>query len=200
MCKRCDWAGNDPLYISYHDNEWGVPVHDDRRWFEFITLDGAQAGLSWITILRKRENYRKALDDFNVIKIAQYDSAKIEELMSNSGIVRNRRKIESVISNAQAFIGVQKEFGSFDKYIWSFVGGKPIINSWVIQSQVPATSQLSDALSKDLSNRGFKFIGSTICYAIMQAAGIVNDHLVSCFRYTEINEELYSCIELNKKL
>lgn len=186
MLQRCEWCGTDPLYTAYHDEEWGVPVHDDRKLFEFLILEGAQAGLSWITILRKRENYRKAFDDFNPEKIVRYDEAKIAELMANEGIIRNRRKIEAAITNAAAFLKVQKEFGSFDAYIWQFVGGKPIRNVWNSIKDVPATSPESDAMSKDMKKRGFKFVGSTICYAHMQATGMVNDHIAGCFRYSEV--------------
>lgn len=181
--NRCPWCGTDELYIKYHDEEWGVPVHDDRKHFEFLVLESAQAGLSWITILRKRENYRKAYDGFNPIKVAQYDEIKINELLQNAGIIRNRRKIEASINNAQCFLKIQKELGSFDKYIWSFVNNKPVKNHWTEISQVPATSELSDRVSKDLKSRGFKFLGSTIIYAHLQATGIINDHLTYCFRY-----------------
>ena len=180
--KRCEWPKND-LAIRYHDEEWGVPLHDDRRLFEFLVLEGAQAGLSWDTILRKRENYRKAFDGFDVNKVARYTDKKIEKLLQEVGIIRNRLKITSTISNARAFLKVQDEFGSFDKYIWSFVDGKPIVNKWKETSQIPATSPESDAISKDMKKRGFNFVGSTIMYAHMQATGMVNDHLVSCFRY-----------------
>lgn len=183
--KRCDWAKND-LAIEYHDKEWGVPLHNDRRLFEFLILEGAQAGLSWDTILAKRENYRKAFDNFDAKKIATYDDKKFDELMNNAGIVRNRLKIKSAIQNANAFLEVQKEFGTFDKYIWSFVDGKPIINKWKTLSEVPAKTEISDAMSKDLKKRGFNFVGSTICYAFMQATGMVNDHVVSCFRYNDV--------------
>lgn len=186
MVKRCEWCGTDPLYVKYHDEEWGVPVHDDRKHFEMIILDGAQAGLSWLTVLRKRENYRKAFDKFNPIKVAKYDEKKMGELLNNPGIIRNKLKVKSAVTNAQAFLKVQKEFGSFDKYIWEFVGGKPIINKWKSLKELPATSKESDAMSKDLKRRGFKFVGSTICYAYMQAAGMVNDHIVNCFRYKEL--------------
>jgi DNA-3-methyladenine glycosylase I len=169
--------------VEYHDHEWGVPVHDDRRLFEFLILEGAQAGLSWETILNKRENYRKAFDRFHAAKIAKYDRRKIRALMANPGIVRNRLKIESTISNAKAFLAVQKEFGSFDRYIWQFVGGKPKVNSWTAADHLPATSPESDAMSKDLKRRGFRFVGSTICYAFMQAVGLVNDHSRDCFRH-----------------
>jgi DNA-3-methyladenine glycosylase I len=181
---RCDWAGSDPLYVAYHDQEWGVPVHDDRALFEFLILEGAQAGLSWITILRKRENYRAAYDNFDPAKVARYGPAKVAELLTNPGIVRNRLKVAASIGNAQAFLALQEEFGSFDAYIWRFVDGRPRVNAWRTLAELPATSPESDALSKDLKQRGFRFVGSTICYAHMQATGMVNDHLVSCFRYT----------------
>ena len=182
--KRCTWPGNE-LAIKYHDEEWGVPLHDERGLFEFLILEGAQAGLSWDTILRKRENYRKAFDNFEPAKVARYTDKKVEKLLQNEGIIRNRLKIASAIKNAKAFIAVQKEFGSFDKYIWTFVDDKPIVNKWKQTGQVPATSPESDAISKDLKKRGFNFVGSTIMYAHMQATGMVNDHLVSCFRYKE---------------
>lgn len=185
--NRCSWAGSDPLYISYHDNEWGKPVHDDRILFEFLILEGAQAGLSWITILRKRENYRKAFDDFDPVLVAQYGEEKINSLMSDPGIVRNRRKIEAAVNNAKRFLEVQKEFGSFSRYMWGFVGGRPLKNAWNSLGEIPARTELSDAFSKDLLKRGFKFVGSTICYAHMQAVGMVNDHLTSCFRYNEVS-------------
>ncbi|HEX9974179.1 MAG TPA: DNA-3-methyladenine glycosylase I [bacterium] len=184
--ERCPWSGNDESYIKYHDEEWGVPVHDDRKHFEFLVLEGAQAGLSWLTILRRRENYRKAYDNFDPAKVAKYDQAKVEELLANAGIIRNRKKIESSIKNARLFLEVQKEFGSFDKYIWSFVDFKPVINSWKTLSELPATTELSDRISKDLKKRGFSFVGSTIMYAHIQAIGLVNDHLVSCFRYNQV--------------
>jgi DNA-3-methyladenine glycosylase I len=182
---RCDWAKK-PLEIKYHDNEWGVPVHDDRKLFEFLVLDGFQAGLSWSTILLKRENFRRAFDDFDYQKIAHYNEKKIESLLQDAGIIRNKLKINAAISNAKAFLKVQEEFGSFDRYIWSFTDGKTIINQWKEMKEVPATSKESDAMSKDMKRRGFKFVGSTICYAFMQAAGMVNDHLVTCFRYKEV--------------
>ncbi len=182
---RCDWAKND-LAIAYHDAEWGVPQHDDRRLFEFLILEGAQAGLSWDTILRKRENYRAAFDDFDFEKIALYDDKKCAELLQNEGIIRNRLKIASAVGNAKAFLKVKEEFGSFDSYIWSFVDGKSIVNAWENFRQVPARTEISDALSKDLKKRGFNFVGSTIVYAFMQACGLVNDHLVSCFRFDEV--------------
>ncbi|TAK53296.1 MAG: DNA-3-methyladenine glycosylase I [Bacteroidetes bacterium] len=180
---RCGWATTDPLYIRYHDEEWGVPVHDDRKLFEMLNLEGAQAGLSWITILKKRENYRKAFDNFHAGKIIKYDAEKVEQLLQNEGIVRNRLKIEAVIQNAKAFLAVQKEVGSFDAYIWQFVGGKQIINKRKSLKDIPAQTPESDVMSKDLKKRGFKFVGSTICYAFMQACGLVNDHVVNCHCY-----------------
>ena len=180
--RRCHWAIS-PLMIEYHDEEWGVPVHHDRVLFEFLILEGAQAGLSWEMILNKRENYRRAFDRFDAAKIARYDGKKVRSLLADSGIVRNRLKIASTISNAQAFLGVQKEFGSFDRYIWQFVGGSPIRNSRRESKDVPAETPESAAMSKELKRRGFNFVGSTICYAFMQAVGMVNDHLVSCWRY-----------------
>lgn len=184
--QRCEWCGSDPLYINYHDNEWGVPVHDDRTLFEMLILDGAQAGLSWITILRKRENYRKAFDNFDVAKVAKYKQNKIEELLANAGIIRNKLKINSAIQNARCFLDVQEEFGSFDSYIWQFVNGKSKVNMFRSLQELPAKTQESEAMSKDLIKHGFKFVGPTICYAFMQAAGMVNDHVVSCFRYDEL--------------
>ncbi|MFP5440026.1 MAG: DNA-3-methyladenine glycosylase I [Gammaproteobacteria bacterium] len=180
---RCPWCGTDPLYVAYHDREWGVPVHDDRTWFEFLVLEGAQAGLSWITILKKRENYRKAFDNFDVQKVARYTPARIEKLLQDPGIVRNRLKVESTVSNAKAFIAVQKEFGSFDAYMWQWTGGKPVINRPRSLKDVPASTELSDRISKDMKKRGFRFVGSTIIYAHLQATGVVNDHLVSCHRH-----------------
>jgi len=182
---RCSWASN-PLSIRYHDEEWGVPVHDDRRLFEFLILEGAQAGLSWDTILQKRENYRAALHNFDPARIARYDRRKLQSLLRNPGIVRNRLKIASTVQNAKAFLRIQKEFGSFDRYLWQFVGGKPLVNSWKSLKQLPARTPHSDALSKDLKKRGFNFVGSTICYAFMQAVGMVNDHSVKCFRYAQV--------------
>ena len=178
--KRCEWCGDDPLYVKYHDKEWGVPVHDDRTLFEFLVLEGAQAGLSWITILRKREGYRKAYDDFDVQKVASYDESKIEELLINPDIVRNKLKVRSSVNNAKLFMEIQKEFGSFDSYIWSFTDGKQIINRWEDISQMPVTSELSDNVSRDLKKRGFKFTGSTIIYSYLQAVGIINDHTIWC--------------------
>lgn len=179
---RCPWCGTDELYIKYHDEEWGVPVHDEKKHFEFLVLESAQAGLSWITILRKRENYRKAYDNFDATLVAEYGEEKVNELVQNPGIIRNRRKIEASINNAKCFLEIQREFGSFDNYIWGFVNFKPIINKWTSISQVPATSDLSDLVSKDLKSRGFKFLGSTIIYAHLQATGVINDHLDSCFK------------------
>ncbi|MGI8668894.1 MAG: DNA-3-methyladenine glycosylase I [Aridibacter sp.] len=183
--KRCEWAKND-LAIKYHDEEWGVPLYDDQKLFEFLILEGSQAGLSWDTILAKRENYRKVFDNFDPKKIAEYNDRKFDELMQNAGIVRNRLKIKSAIQNANAFLKVVDELGSFDKYIWGFVDGKPIRNKYKKPEAVPAKTEISDAMSKDLKKRGFNFVGSTICYAFMQATGMVNDHIVSCFRYDEI--------------
>ena len=180
---RCHWASGDELTIRYHDEEWGVPAHDDRTLFEFLILEGAQAGLSWDTILKKRENYRAAFDQFDVRRIAAYDRRKMQGLLIDPGIVRNRLKISSAVGNAKAFLRVAEEFGSFDRYIWRFVGGEPRVNSRKSPRQVPAKTSESDAMSKDLKARGFNFVGSTICYAFMQAVGIVNDHLVQCFRY-----------------
>lgn len=186
MKKRCPWPGTDPLYVKYHDTEWGVPLHDDRKLFEFLLLDGFQAGLSWITILKKRLNYRKAFDRFRPEKIAGYDLDKVKALLSNKGIIRNKLKIEAAIQNARSFLAVQKEFESFDDYIWQFTGGKTIKNAWRMLAEIPAQTNESAAMSDDLKKRGFKFVGPTICYAFMQAAGMVNDHLVDCFRYNEV--------------
>jgi DNA-3-methyladenine glycosylase I len=186
MTSRCDWAGTDPLYVAYHDQEWGVPVHDDRVLFEFLILEGMQAGLSWMTILRKRENFRQAFDGFNPEKIAAYGEEKVAELLANPGIIRNRLKVRAAIENARAFLKVQEEFGSFDAYLWRFVGGKPIINTWTTMGEIPVQSAEAREMSKDLVRRGFRFVGPTICYAHMQATGMVNDHIVSCFRYGEL--------------
>ncbi len=183
VVNRCGWVNHDPLYIDYHDHEWGVPVYDDRLLFEFLNLEGAQAGLSWYTILKKRENYKEAFDDFDAKKIAIYDDRKMEELLHNEGIVRNKRKIDAVVTNAKAFLKVVEEFGSFSTYIWSFVDGKPIQHHFKDLSEVPATTEISEQLSKDLKKRSFKFVGPTICYAFMQAVGMVNDHLTTCFCY-----------------
>jgi DNA-3-methyladenine glycosylase I len=187
---RCGWSfvGMDEGYMAYHDQEWGVPVHDDRRLFEFLILEGAQAGLSWSTILRKRAGYREAFADFDPVKVARFDSRRVEKLLQFDGIVRNRLKVAAAVGNARCFLAVQKEFGSFARYSWAFVGGKPIVNRWREMSQVPATTPESDAFSKDLRQRGFKFVGSTIMYAHMQATGMVNDHLVSCFRHREVRK------------
>ena len=186
--SRCEWGTVSQLYIDYHDNEWGVPVHDDRMLFEFLVLEGAQAGLSWETVLKKRENYRKAFNDFDPVKVSSYGDKKIEALMGNKGIIRNRLKIASAVNNAKRFLEVQKEFGTFDAYIWQFVNGKPITNRFKSMQEIPATTKESDAMSKDLKKRGFKFVGPTICYAHMQATGMVNDHVVGCFRYKEIKK------------
>lgn len=183
---RCGWCGTDPLYVRYHDDEWGVPVHDDRTHFEFLILEGAQAGLSWSTILKKRENYREAFAGFDPERVARFGKREIERLVKNPGIVRNRLKVESAAKNARAFLAVQEEFGSFDRYVWRFAGGRPIQNRWSHVREVPATSAESDALSKDLKKRGFTFVGSTIMYAHMQAVGMVNDHVVDCFRHREL--------------
>lgn len=185
---RCAWAGSDPLYVAYHDTEWGVPVHDDRLLFEFLVLEGAQAGLSWATILRKRENYRAAFDNFDPQAVARYDDKKIAELLANPGIVRNRAKVNAAVGNARAFLQVQEEFGSFDAYIWGFVGGRPIVNAWKTLAELPAETAESRSLSKDLVRRGFRFVGPTICYAHMQATGMVNDHVVDCFRYSQVGK------------
>ncbi len=183
---RCSWCGTDPLYITYHDTEWGVPVYDDDKLFEFLILETFQAGLSWITVLRKRENFRKAFDNFDYKKIALYDDKKYESLLLNAGIIRNKLKIKATIGNAKAFMAIQKEFGSFSQYIWQFTDAKPIINTFKSLSELPAKTALSDVLSKDLKKRGFKFVGSTVIYAHMQATGMVNDHVTSCFRYKEL--------------
>ncbi len=182
---RCHWASNE-RNIPYHDEEWGVPVHEEHRWFEFLILEGAQAGLSWDTILNKRARYREVFDRFDPAKVARYDKKKVRELLGDAGIVRNRLKIEAAIGNARAFLKVQEEFGTFDGYVWRFVGGRPKQNAWKTHKQVPAKTPESDAMSKDLQKRGFRFVGSTICYALMQATGMVNDHLVSCFRHAEL--------------
>ena len=186
MKRRCSWSGSDPDYIKYHDTEWGVPVHDDRRFFEFLILEGAQAGLSWLTILKKRKNYIKAFDNFVPEKVAAYNARKINELVTNTGIIRNRLKIEAAIQNARALLEVQQEYGSFDKYIWQFVDGRTLKNSWKTVGEIPAQTETSAAMSADLKKRGFKFAGPTICYAFMQATGMVNDHTIDCFRYEEV--------------
>lgn len=188
MIHRCEWCGSDPLYVAYHDEEWGVPVHDDRLLFEFLILEGAQAGLSWSTILKKRENYRKAFDDFSVERIARYTDADKQRLLSDAGIVRNRLKIDSAIRNARGVLEVREEYGSLDSYLWSFVDGRPIQNAWSSMSDLPASTALSVRMSKDLKRRGFNFVGSTICYAFMQAVGMVNDHTTGCFRYREVQK------------
>jgi DNA-3-methyladenine glycosylase I len=184
--KRCEWADKNELEQSYHDNEWGVAIHDDRRLLEFLILEGAQAGLSWSTILRKREGYRRAFDNFDVRKISKYSENTVSRLLTNSEIIRNRLKINATITNARAFLQVQKEFGSFDRYIWQFVNGGPIQNSWRKMTDIPSSTSESDAMSKDLIKRGFKFVGTTICYAFMQAVGMVNDHVIDCFRHEEL--------------
>ena len=186
--ERCDWASlsNNPLMIQYHDKEWGVPVHDDRRLFEFLTLEGAQAGLTWQTVLNKRENYRKAFHGFDPTRIARYNNRDVQRLLGDAGIIRNRLKIEATITNAKQFLATRKEFGSFNRYIWGFVGGKPIRHKFDSLSQIPATTKESDALSKELRGRGFRFVGPTICYAFMQAVGMVNDHTTKCFRYANV--------------
>ena len=186
---RCKWPGDDPIYVEYHDKEWGVPEHDDRKLFEMLVLDGMQAGLSWITILKKRENFRRAFDHFDPEKVANYDEARIRELLNDAGIIRNRLKIRAAVDNAQAFLRVQEEFGSFDRYIWQFVQGEPIVNAWTREEDIPASTPEAEAMSKDMKRRGFKFVGPTICYAFMQAAGLVNDHVVDCFRYREISPQ-----------
>ena len=186
MITRCEWSETDPLLIDYHDNEWGVPLHDDRKLFEFIVLDSMQAGLSWLTILRKRDNFKKAFDNFDPRAVALFNEGKVEELLSNKGIIRNQLKIRSTIGNAKSFLAIQHEYGSFDTYIWQFVDGKTKKNAWKNMGEHPAKTKESDAMSQDLKKRGFKFVGSTICYAFMQAAGMVNDHTVDCFRYNEL--------------
>lgn len=183
--SRCPWAGTEQIYIDYHDKEWGIPLHDDQKLFEMFILEGMQAGLSWITILKKRENFRKAFDGFDAEKIAAYNSKKIEELMQNSGIIRNRRKIDAAVKNAKAFLEIQKEFGSFDKFIWSYVNGVPIVNQFKNMSEVPANTPLSDNISRELKKRGFGFVGTTIIYSFMQAVGMVDDHLITCPCHTD---------------
>jgi DNA-3-methyladenine glycosylase I len=187
--NTCPWPSNNELMIRYHDEEWGVPVHDDRKLFEFLVLDAFQAGLSWSTILNKRENFRKAFDNFEPAVIAEYGEGKIESLLQDPGIIRNRLKVRAAVTNACAFLKVQDEFGSFDQYIWQFTGGKPLVNSWKKLGEMPASTDESDAMSKDLKKRGFKFVGTTICYAFMQAAGMVNDHIMDCFRHKELAEK-----------
>lgn len=185
---RCSWCGEDPIYIKYHDEEWGVPEHDDRKLFEMLILEGAQAGLSWITVLKKRENYQKSFDDFDVVKVSKYSEKKIAKLLENPGIIRNKLKVNAAVINAKAFLEIQQEFGSFDKYIWQFVNHKPIINKFKSLKDLPAKTEISDEMSKDLKKRGFKFVGSTICYAFMQATGMVNDHVTNCYRYNELTK------------
>jgi len=183
---RCAWCGTDPVYVEYHDREWGVPVRDDRKLFEFLILEGAQAGLSWITILRKRDGYRKAFAEFDPRKVARFPAERVDTLLNNPDIVRNRLKVESAITNARAFLDIQREFGSFSDYIWRFTDGEPVVNRFKTMADIPATTDLSDTISKDLKKRGFKFVGSTIVYAHMQATGMVNDHVVGCFRHKEV--------------
>ena len=186
MKIRCEWCGTAPLYTKYHDDEWGVPVHDDQKLFEMLILEGAQAGLSWITVLKKRKNYRKAFDNFDVVKVSKYSEKKVAKLLANPGIIRNRLKVNAAVTNAKAFLKIQDEFGSFDKYIWQFVNYEPIVNKFKILKELPAKSEISDFMSNDLKERGFKFVGSTICYAFMQAVGMVNDHTTDCFKYEEL--------------
>jgi DNA-3-methyladenine glycosylase I len=188
MKTRCKWCGDDPLYIAYHDNEWGIPVHDDRLLFEFLILEGAQAGLSWITILKKRDNFRDAFDNFDYNKVAKYTEEDVKRLLVNSGIIRNQLKIRSATKNAKGFIKIQEEFGSFDKYIWGYVNGKTIQNKWKSMDEMPAKTEIAEKMSKDLKKRGFNFVGPTICYAFMQAVGLVNDHTTDRFRYEEIKQ------------
>ena len=187
MKKRCEWVGNDPIYIDYHDNEWAKPIHDDQKLFEAIVLDGFQAGLSWIIVLKKRENFRSAFDNFDPEKVAKYNENKIQELVNDKGIIRNKLKIRASVTNARAFIDVQKEFGSFNKYIWTFVNHRTIINKWKSLKEIPASTEDSDVMSKDMKRRGFKFCGTTICYAFMQAVGMVNDHTTDCFCYKQMD-------------
>jgi len=188
--KRCTWCGNDPLYQQYHDREWGVPCRDDQTLFEYVTLEGAQAGLSWITVLRKRETYRKAFAEFDVHKVAAFDQEDIERLLEDPGIVRNRLKVASTISNARHFIALQKEHGNFSNYIWGFVDGTPVVNHWESLAEIPVSTELSDRISKEMKKRGFKFFGTTICYAFLQAVGVVNDHTTDCFRYGQTAPEV----------
>ena len=188
MSKRCEWANTPPIYVEYHDTEWGAPLHDDDKLFEFLILEGMQAGLSWLIVLNKRENFRKAFDGFDPRKVARYDDEKIAELLQDAGIIRNKAKVRAAVTNAQAFLEIQTEFGSFSKYMWGFVDGKPIINKWKKLSQIPTTSTIAEELSRDLKKRGFKFVGPTVVYSHMQATGMVNDHLVECFRWKEVQE------------
>jgi DNA-3-methyladenine glycosylase I len=190
--KRCEWCGSDPLYVAYHDEEWGVPVHDDRLLFEYLTLEGAQAGLSWLTVLKKRDNYRKAFDGFDYERVASYTDTDVKRLLGDAGIVRNRLKITSTIDNARGVLDVREEFGSLDAYLWRFVDGVPLQNEWATLAEMPAKTDLSDTMSKDLKKRGFRFVGSTICYAFMQAVGMVNDHITDCYRYDEIRQQVSS--------
>ena len=190
MKKRCGWCGSDPLYIAYHDDEWGVPIHDDRRLFEFLVLEGAQAGLSWLTVLKKRENYRKAFHEFNVERIARYSQRDVGRLLTDAGIVRNRLKIESAIKNARGVLNIREEYESLDAFLWRYVDGVPVQNTWRSLADLPTHTKASDQMSKDLKKHGFSFVGSTICYAFMQAVGMVNDHLTGCFRYGEIADVL----------
>ena len=183
IIQRCHWVNNDQIYIDYHDHEWGIPLHDDDQLFELLMLEGFQAGLSWITVLKKRDNFRKAFDNFEALKIVKYDEKKVEKLMQDSGIIRNRLKIQGVVTNARLFLEIQQEFGSFNQYIWQFIEGQVLINQWDNPNQVPVSTPISDVMSKDLKKRGFKFIGTTICYAFMQASGMVNDHLINCASY-----------------
>jgi len=189
MKQSCSWATSDPVYQAYHDQEWGVPIHQDRKLFEFLILEGAQAGLNWITVLKKRPHYRKAFDRFNPQKIARYNKKKIKSLLANEGIIRNRLKIESTITNARCYLEIKEELGSFDEYLWQFVSGKPKINHWKSLKKIPASTPESDTMSEALKGRGFRFVGATICYAFMQAVGMVNDHLISCFRYEELSKQ-----------
>ena len=198
--EKCSWCLGKEIYEDYHDNEWGTPVHDDQTQFEFLTLESMQAGLSWITILNKRENFRKAFDNFDYKKVAKYDESKLQELLNDAGIIRNKMKLQAAINNAARFMEIQKEFGSFDKYIWGFVDGKPLVNKWESMDEIPAKTELSDRLSKDLKKRGFKFVGSTTIYAHLQATGIVNDHVISCFRYKELDVRYKSQDSRFKKL
>jgi DNA-3-methyladenine glycosylase I len=186
--SRCNWCGSDPLYITYHDNEWGVPLHDDSLLFEFLILEGFQAGLSWLTILKKREAFRKAFNGFNAYEIIRFDQSKIEHLMQNSTIIRNRAKILATVQNARCFLEIKEQFGSFDRYIWQFVEGRPMVNSWKSEDQIPTKTVESEKMSRDMRSKGFKFVGPTICYAFMQATGLVNDHITTCFRYSEVDD------------
>lgn len=192
MKKRCEWCGNDPLYMEYHDNQWGVPVHDDTLLFEMLTLEGAQAGLSWLTILKKRQNYRKALDNFNIETVARYSEEDIRRLLADAGIVRNRLKLESVIKNARAVLKIQEQYGTLDAFLWRYVDGEPKQNSWQSLREIPTRTEISERMSQELKQHGCNFVGPTICYALMQAVGMVNDHVSDCFRYQEIREKCQS--------